>query len=120
MNPIRTNAALLKEVTFFDEDWGNNENKHIRFSKLRVKLVSKFSGSAHPGVFILRRNSGRSLEIARKLKEKYGFKIVDVTTQTVSEIINDCVGAKILIGIEGSHLMHAMMVMEEGMSVLTL
>lgn len=124
MNPFRTNAVFLKKAIFFDDNWGNNESKHIRFSNNRNKLLSLFPGTSHPGVFILRRNSGISrvmlneLEIAEQLRDKYGFKIVDVTRNTASEILSACAGAKVLAGIEGSHLFHGLMALEAGSSVL--
>jgi len=126
MNPFRTNAAYLKNAVFFDDDWGNNDRKKELFTVNKRKLLSHFNGISHPGVFILRRGSGKTrillneIEIAEQLREKYGFKIVDVTQNTVSEILEACVGAKILIGIEGSHLMHGLVVLEPGTSILTL
>ncbi|SMP02314.1 glycosyltransferase 61 family protein [Flavobacterium hercynium] len=124
MNPFRTNAAYLKNAVFFDDNWSNNNSKHERFSKNRNKLLSLFPATSHPGVFILRRNSGLSrvmlneIEIAEQLRDKYGFKIVDVTQHSASEIISACAGAKVLIGIEGSHLFHGLMVLEPGASIL--
>ncbi|WP_343593317.1 glycosyltransferase family 61 protein [Flavobacterium sp.] len=126
MNPFRTNSAYLKNAIFFDDNWGNNESKHLRFAANRTKLLARFPANSHPGVFILRRNSGISrvmlneIEIAEKLREKYGFKIVDVTQNTASEILLACSGAKVLIGIEGSHLFHGLMMLESGSSVLVL
>lgn len=124
MNPFRTNAAYMKNAIFFDDNWGNNESKHLRFEANRNKLLTLFPGTSHPGVFILRRNSGISrvmlneIEIAEQLRDKYGFKIVDVTQNTASEILAACAGAKILIGIEGSHLFHGLMMLEPNASVL--
>ena len=126
MNPIRTNATHMKNALFFDDDWGNNKSKHERFVINRNKLLAQFPGVSHPGVFILRRNSGKTrimlneIEIAEQLRDKYGFRIVDVTKHSVAEIISACVGAQILVGIEGSHLMHGLMVLQPGTSVLTL
>lgn len=126
MKPVRTNAAYLKNAVFFNDDWDNNTSKHERFTANRNLLLSKFPGSEHPGVFILRRNSGNTrvmlneIEIAEQLSTKYGFKIMDVTKHSVSEILSACVGAKILVGVEGSHLMHGLMVLQPGASVLTL
>lgn len=126
MNPLRTNAAHIKNAVFFDDDWGNNKSKHERFAVNRNKILSMFPGTSHPGVFILRRSSGKTrimlneIEIAEQLRDKYGFRIVDVTQNSVSEIITACVGAQILVGIEGSHLMHGLMVLQPGTSVLTL
>lgn len=124
MNPYRSNAAYLKNAVFFDDNWSNNQSKHERFSANRNKLLSLFPETSHPGVFILRRNSGISrvmlneIEIAEQLREKYGFKIVDVNQHSAAEILLACAGAKILTGIEGSHLFHGLMVLEPGASVL--
>lgn len=124
MNPYRSNAAYLKKAVFFDDNWSNNQAKHERFSANRNKLLSLFPEISHPGVFILRRNSGISrvmlneIEIAEQLREKYGFKIVDVNQHSAAEILSACAGAKILVGIEGSHLFHGLMVLEPGASVL--
>lgn len=127
MNPYKTNGAYIKKAVFVDDDWGNNKKKQELFDENKALLLSNFQGySNHPGVFILRRNSGKTrimlneIEIAERLRDQYGFKIVDVTKQTVHEIITACVGAKIVIGIEGSHLMHGLMVLEPGASVLAL
>jgi hypothetical protein len=126
MNPIRTNAAFMKKAVLFDDNWCNNESKHERFSANRNKLLSKFPGKSHPGVFILRRDSGENrvmlneIEIAEQLRDKYGFRIVDVTTQSATEIISACVGAQILIGIEGSQLAHGLVVLQPGASVIML
>lgn len=124
MNPFRSNAVYMKNAIFFDDNWGNNENKHNRFANNRNKLLTLFPGTSHPGVFILRRNSGVSrvmlneIEIAEQLRDQYGFKIVDATQNSASEIISACVGARILAGIEGSHLFHGLMTLEAGASVL--
>ncbi|PBJ13086.1 glycosyltransferase 61 family protein [Flavobacterium sp. ACN6] len=126
MNPYRTNAAYLQNALFFDDDWGNNNKKQQLFNENKDILLSKFSKNSHPGVFILRRNSGKTrimlneIEIAEQLRDKYGFKIVDVTQQSVNEILSACAGARMVVGIEGSHLMHGLTVLEPGAAVLTL
>ena len=126
MKPFRTNGAFIKNALFFDDNWGNNESKHERFSANRNKLLSNFPAASHPGIFILRGNSGKTrimlneIEIAEQLRDKYGFKIVDVTKHSAAEIISESIGAQILVGIEGSHLLHGLMVLQPGTSVLTL
>ena len=126
MSPFRTDAAFLKEAVFFDDDWGNNASKHARFSTLRDRLLAGLSPTPHPGVFILRRGSGKTRilrneqAVAEHLRDTRGFRIVDVTTHSVSEILAACAGARVLAGIEGSHLMHGLMVLEPGACLLTL
>jgi capsular polysaccharide biosynthesis protein len=126
MTPVRSNAALLREAVFFDDEWGNSASKQLRLAALRAKLLARFPTSPHPGVVILRRNSGKSrilrneLEIAEHLRDTRGFAVVDVTRNSAAEILAACAGAKVLVGIEGSHLMHGLMVLRPGASVLTI
>ena len=126
ITPFKTNAAYLKNALFFDDDWGNNHSKHERFMANRNTLLSQFSVIKHPGVFIIRGNSGNSRvmlneeAMAEQLRDSYGFKIVDINKHSVSEILEACVGAQLLVGVEGSHLMHGLMVLEPGTSLLTL
>lgn len=126
MKPVLTNAAYIKDAIFFDDDWGNNKSKHERFAANRNKLISQFHSSKHTGVFIIRGNSGNSrvmineVEIAEQLSKKYSLRIVDINTHSVFEILEACVGAQIIIGIEGSHLMHGLMALQPGSSLLVL
>jgi hypothetical protein len=126
MKPIRTDAAFLKEAVFFDDNWGTNNGKLERFNAVKRKIQNKFPGSAHPGVFIVRGGSGVSrimmneLEVAQHLREKRGFRIVDVNTHSVAEILAACAGARVLAGVEGSHLVHGLMVLPRGASVFTI
>jgi Glycosyltransferase 61 len=126
MTPVRTNAAFLREAVFFVDEWGNNSSKHARFAALKAKLMARFAAPPHPGVFILRRNSGKprimenELQVAEHLRETRGFSVVDATGNSAAEILSACAGARVLAGIEGSHLMHGLMVLRRGASVLTI
>ena len=126
MQPLRTTTAFFKEVVIIDDGWNHGSSKHARFAAMRGRLLSKFPGKPHPGTFILRRNSGKArsmvneLEVAAYLRDKRGFTIVDVTQHTASEILAACAGARVLAGIEGSHLANGMVVLEPGATLLTL
>jgi capsular polysaccharide biosynthesis protein len=93
---------------------------------VKQKLQVAFAGAAHPGVFILRRDSGKSrimlneLEMAEHLRKSRGFRVVDVTTHSVPQILAACAGAQVVAGIEGSQLMHGLMVLPRGASMLTM
>jgi hypothetical protein len=126
MTPVRADAAYLKEAVFFDDNWNNNTSKRDRFAAVKQKLQAAFAGAAHPGVFILRRDSGKSrimlneLEMAEHLRKSRGFRVVDVTTHSVPQILAACAGAQVVAGIEGSQLMHGLMVLPRGASMLTM
>lgn len=126
MQPLRTATAFLKEAVIIDDGWNHGSSKHARFAALRSRLLAQFPGKPHPGTFILRRNSGKArsmaneLEVAEYLRDRRGFTIVDVTRHTAPEILAACAGARVLAGIEGSHLANGLVVLEPGAALLVL
>jgi hypothetical protein len=125
MHPVRVDGAFLREVVLFD-DWGANAHKFRRVAALREKLLSHVQAEPHPGVFILRCGSGRSRimhnerELAEYLRERRGFRIIDVNCDDVPSIVAACAGARVVIGIEGSHLVHGLATMRPGGALVAL
>lgn len=123
--PVRTDGAYLREVVVID-DSGQNSNKQKRFRSNIDLLMPNFDTKSHPGVFILRRNSGSArvmhneIEAAEHLRAKRGFRVVDVTKDDLRTILASCAGAQVIAGIEGSHLIHGIMALKPGGSILTL
>ncbi len=125
MKPTRLRSAFLREVVVFD-DFGQTRHKRARFRALGERLLSRVKVEPHPGVFILRRGSGKrrilnnELQLAEHLRARRGFRIVDVTRDDVPAIVAACAGARVVAGVEGSHLVHGIMVLRPGGAVLTL
>lgn len=115
MEPTRTQAARFSELVLFD-DSAHNEHKRARADDLRRRL-SPARVDRHPGVFLLRGASGdrrvlsNERELAERLAVKRGFRIVDPMALTAAEIVAACAGADVVAGVEGSHLVHGLMVM---------
>lgn len=77
----------------------------------------------HPGVFILHgQTSGakNEMEIAHHLRERRGFRILDVTQADVPTIVSICAGARVVIGVEGSQQIHGILLLQAWASVLVL
>jgi len=125
MRSTRLSTAYLREVVLF-EDLLQNASKHARFQRLKEKLLSRLKVESHPGVFIIRGGSGKrrnmhnELELADYLKSRRGFRVVDINVADVPTILAACAGARMIVGVEGSHLVHGLMVLEPGAGVLTL
>ena len=125
MKPARLRAARFKELVIF-QDNGQNRHKHRRFRKMSDRLVSRVEASSHPGVFILRGRTGErrvmrnELELAEQLRDRRGFRILDPTKADVPTLVKTCAGARTVIGVEGSGLMHGILVLPPGGSVLAL
>ncbi len=58
--------------------------------------------------------------IAEHLRKQRGFRIVDVARNSVAKILAACSGARMLVGIEGSHLMHGFALIQPGSSILAI
>jgi hypothetical protein len=125
MKPARLPSAFIRELVLFD-DFTQNPDKRVRFRTLSDRILARLDAKPHPGVFILRRDSGKrriltnELELADYLRARRGFRIVDVTTDDMPTIAAACAGALVVIGVEGSHLVHGIMVLQPGGSVLAL
>jgi hypothetical protein len=125
MKPRRLSSAFFREVVLF-EDRLQNQDKRARFRALTQKLLSRLDASPHPGVYIARGDSGVSrnlqneMELADYLKTRRGFRVVDVRKADVPTLLAACAGAEVVVGVEGSHMVHGMMVLEPGKSLLML
>lgn len=124
MKPERVETAFLRQAVVF-EDYGQNRNKHARFRAQSQKLISQVDARPHPGVFILRRRSGErrilrnEMELAEYLRDRRGFRIIDPMGMDVRTIMTTCAGARVVAGVEGSHLIHGILFLPEGGSVFT-
>jgi hypothetical protein len=126
MQPVRLNNAFFKEVVIF-ADRGHNQHRRARFRAMSAKLLSHIENpQPHPGVFILRGSTGQKrilkneMETAEYLREKRGFRILDITKTDVPTIMATCAGAKVVAGIEGSHLIHGVLLLPIGGAILTI
>lgn len=114
MKPERCSSALLREAVIF-HDVGQNPFKSQRFQALGERLRTDVDATPHPGVFILRGGAGarrilkNETEIAERLRDRWGFRILSPMEATVPAIIAACAGARCVVGIEGSALVHGLL-----------
>lgn len=123
--PERTQAAYVRRLVVFD-DVGQNADKRRRFNANRVALRARFSTTPHPGVFVLRGLAGdrrvlqNELELAEHLRVFRGFTVLDPMAVELETLLTACAGARVVAGVEGSALAHALMVMAEDAALLVL
>jgi capsular polysaccharide biosynthesis protein len=116
--------AHVEELIIID-DVGQNQYKAERLMELRAKLLKHFPAPEPSNIMLLRKNTGSSrllvneMEIAEKLSRQ-GFRILSPLETSAEELIQACLGAKIVVGIEGSHLAHAVLCMAPGSALLTI
>ncbi|MES2182646.1 MAG: glycosyltransferase family 61 protein [Pseudomonadota bacterium] len=125
MTPTRLNNAFFKELVIFS-DRGQNQHRHARFNAIHEKLLSHVNIQPHPGVFILRGNDGskrhliNEMALAEYMHAKRGFRILDITKADVANIVATCAGAQVVMGVEGSQLIHGILTLPPGGAILTL
>ncbi len=116
--------ATVDEFIIID-DAGQNRYKAERLMDLRSRLLLHFPAPKPSKIMILRKNSGsnRTLlneaEIAHKLSQQ-GFQILSPLETDAENLIQACLGASIVAGVEGSHLAHALLCMAPGNTLLTI
>ena len=125
MKPVRLRSAFFRELVLFD-DQSNNRSRHARYRAMGDKLLSHVPHAPHPGVFLLRGGDGdlrllrNELELAEHLRVTRGFRIVNPLKSDVPSIVAACAGARVVIGVEGSQLVHGVNVLQPGGCLLTL
>lgn len=125
MRPTQVRNAYLRRAVLFS-DVGQNRDKHRRFRAMCAAILSHVKVEHHPGVVILRGRDGEhrvlrnELELARRLHERRGFRILDPLRADVPTIASACAGARVVLGVEGSALMHGILALGPGAAVLAL
>jgi len=125
MTPTRVGNAFFHRLIIF-QDFGQNRSKQARFRAVGETLRAHVKWTPHPGVFILRGQAGlrrvlrNELEVAERLRDRRGFRIIDPAVSGVPEIAAACAGACAVVGIEGSALVHGILGLQPGGAVLAL
>jgi capsular polysaccharide biosynthesis protein len=109
-----------KSRLHFDEliivdDHGQNAYKRQRYQALRSRLRESVPDAGNRYVYIRRGTVGarveRALVNAEEIEgflESQGFLIVDPDHQSASQIAESIAGARLIVGVEGSHMAHAL------------
>lgn len=108
--------ARFEELYVF-QDMSNNDDKRRRAFDFRDRIIAGRAHEPNPGVFLLRGNGGDrrvlvdELSLAERLAAERGFRVLDPVKASLDEIVQACAGAKVVMGVEGSHLVHGLMLM---------
>lgn len=125
MRPERIAQAQFDELILI-EDGPNNDGKRERARDCRERLVAGCQEPPHPGVFLLRGQTGarrvlvNEREIAAALARKRGFRVLDPSQAALDDIIRDCATARVVAGVEGSQLVHGLAVMADDAALLVI
>jgi capsular polysaccharide biosynthesis protein len=110
-HPMRVGTARVSRLKIVEE-FAQNPSKARRYWRIRSQLA-RTTKTAVDRVFLNRGSTGtsRTLTNEAQLVARFraeGFTIVDMATSSLSEILQDLIGASLVVGVEGSHLAHAL------------
>lgn len=122
----RVARARVSELILLD-DWGHNLFKRKRFAELRDTFQRAVPISGNERVYIRRGRAigarGRDMLNTQEVEEflaAQGFTLINPDTMTADEIARTANGAKLVVGLEGSHLGHAIFPIADGGTLLVL
>jgi hypothetical protein len=107
------------------DDVSQNDYKRKRYNLLRDRLKKLGSERSGHGVMILRGSSGQlrllvnEAEVAQYLADR-GFTLVNPQKMSVKEIVRSIQGAKIVVGVEGSTMVHGFFSIANGGTICIL
>lgn len=119
MTPLRVDSAHFDELVLF-KDYSNNAGRRARAADRRRRLTAGVDTTPHPGVFLLRGSTGdprllkNETALAERLWRRHGITAFNAETRDVAGLIRACAGARLVIGVEGSQLTHALAAMPPG------
>lgn len=124
IHPVAISTAIFNKLFILD-DFGQNKFKLERYQKIRQNLSLITARNRSGKIFIRRGQQGvtRILSNAAEIENLLilqGFKILDPEQTTATEIVATLQGAQLVVGLEGSHLLHSIYTMAEngGLCVL--
>jgi hypothetical protein len=115
---------LFRKLVIID-DRTQNSFRRERYRVLRERARRGRVVVPCEGVMLLRKQTGvariliNEEELAEQLSKR-GFRVMCPTEHTVDEILDACMGARIVLGVEGSQMIHALFVMHDEGTLVTL
>ena len=126
LTPGHVSFVHFEDLILF-RDTSHNEGRRLRAKQFRKRLLSSAPPvMEHAGVFLLRGSSGdrrilmNEMEIADRVATRRGFRVLDPSSASIEDIIAACAGARVVAGVEGSHLVHGLVMMPPGAALLVI
>lgn len=124
IHPRLVSRAKFDQITFV-HDIGQNQFKRERYRHMRSQLAQLGKTQSPRGVMFLRGTSGKRRVLVNEAQvaeflAKQGFLILDPSQCSAADIVRQTLGAPIIVGVEGSQLVHGLFSMAESGTILTL
>ena len=126
MKPRRLDERLLSRARHLRRHGSEPEQAAALPRPRRQAPLTRRGGAPIPGSSssaerpARRRVLKNELELAERLRDQRGFRILEPPKHDVPTIVKTCAGAKVVIGVEGSGLIHGAMTIQPGAAMVTL
>lgn len=110
--------VLAKELITY-QDFGQGSHKAARYDRIRSQLQARFGSAEETAVYLRRGRTGAPRWIANEdalveaLRAR-NWRVVDIAGTSVEEMQRALCPARIVVGIDGSHLDHAHLSLRAG------
>jgi hypothetical protein len=124
IDPLTTVHAQFDRLVVLDDN-AQNAYKRQRYQIMRDRLARLQPYHSGHGVMLLRREHGvrrlmvNEVEIAAHL-ERQGFLVIDPIEMSVEEIVRHTLDAKVVVGVEGSQLIHGLFTLRQNGVIVAL
>ncbi len=123
---VRFASSMTFDELYCFDDRAQTKHKERRYRALRKTFADRYGrGDAPHGVFLFRGNSGSSRLLVNEQQiadalVPHGFVQVHPERLSLDELNRAIWGARVIVGVEGSQLVHGLYNAAEGASFLTL
>lgn len=122
-SPIRYSVAYFDNLLIIDE-FAQNPNKTRRYKTIRDNLKYNVK-SGFDRIYLRRGETGARRVLINEdkiiaLLEIEGYKVVDISSSSADEIMSFCMGASVVVSVEGSHLAPLLYSMRDFASLIIL
>lgn len=121
---IPSPMVFAKELVAYD-DHGQGQFKRDRYQAMRATLAKRYTRKASsPGVYIRRGTTGLTRDILNEDQicdalAMRGWTILNIATVTVEDLYYHLAGTRVVVGLDGSQLSHALfMLPQDGVFVM--
>lgn len=117
---------VLADQLVVYQDFGQGSSKRARYSIIRNKLHSVFGGTNAGDCVYIRRGTTGARRVIRNESElidqfiSRNWKVVDISATSVGELQRVLCGARVVVGMEGSHLAHAQVSLRRNSSLVAI
>lgn len=115
--------VLFRQLLIID-DRTQNIRRRRHYQVLRERAMHDRRPAPYKGVMLLRKQTVARILVNEAALAAHltgqGFAVMCPTEHSVDEILNVCTNANIVVGVEGSQLVHALLVMRPGGTLVTL